>query len=1028
MSTQRQEQQQQEAAAVSIIPDDEGSSGGDDVTVVVSYVPLLSGALDECLAPGDATCIGGIASVAALQRYYHAQQQQQDDGTATSTSSSSTLMLPYIDKTSPFVQIHPLQWALNRLVLGDLLQCQTLLSSPALLTQNSRDYDVSLRDLTGLQSSELPVLLTNVVVPPYLSWYGYTRAVHWDVTTHLAVLAVDQEASATELRIDPVAAVRGVLDWVTRVNRDNGCRTSANVTDDMYTLYAQNLTLMIESDGTTPTTTPPQQQLCWVPIIVFADTFTSFVQFLTEITRHEHPPALIFDVLGTDSTYEVPTLHDSNNVTWVHSSRYGSDTYQQLRLFLSRNNNSINQSMISRIELLQLPFVDMPDEAKDLRYVSDLTYLRTLADQAVQNDPVVGQTLEMPVHRNDDASEYRRCNAGECPLGNLFTDALRWFTGTHVAFVTSGGLRGPGWPAGNVRVSDLWTALPFANTQCTGVMSGVNLFRLFNYSTTIATFEGESTDTGGELLQFSGMRITYNTELPSPPTRLLNMDIWDDAAQQYRPLERLQLYHFATDSFLCDTNDPYPELLVSNLIMEDEEPGVIGSHLVQDIVALYLGQRNTTYDTKLQGKMTNDTSRTDALVDVVQTADGCDDTLGASYWDDRSWTCTPCPVDPKVRFLQLRVELEGVTGSSDAAFGHIELINGELFAVVVRPKSIPSWIELTGTVSMLHFEEQNRSSSGDIAPSWSMEAGEGMTLHFQVFPASLSTGTAVATVLFGVVNDGKHYLGCNSPDVGFDVFLKVTPVEDLNQLGPYAALGLALAALVSMSSIYFMAFAYRKRNETIVKTMQPVFLVAICGGVFVMGLSIVPLSLDDGLVSEQGADRACMSVLWLFSMGFTIAQSALFSKLWRINKLFDVRRMHRMQIFEKDVAWPGLVLFVLNFTLLLIYTLVDPLRYERETVSGEDWNSYGHCTNGTAGRVLFALNLTVNLSALSIACYQAFKARNISDEFSESKSVAFALFSWLELMLVALPAVFLIDDDNPIARYFMYISLVFAGK
>jgi len=351
------------------------------------------------------------------------------------------------------------------------------------------------------------------------------------------------------------------------------------------------------------------------------------------------------------------------------------------------------------------------------------------------------------------------------------------------------------------------------------------------------------------------------------------------------------------------------------------------------------------------------------------------------------------------------------------------MVNSELFQVTVNPKSVPSWVELTG----MSHPRNKTSTLTTIPPTIQLEAGEEITIYFTVTPATLGTGTAVSTVLFGVFN-GPNYRGCSSPDIKFDIYLRVTPTEDLNQLGGYAALGWTLAALVFVTSIFFCGWVYRNRTERIVKTMQPVFLVAICVGVFVMGLSIIPLSLDDGVVSERGADIACMSVLWLFCIGFTIAQSALFSKLWRINQLFSTSNLRRMQIFEKDVAWPGVILFGLNFTLLLIYTLVDPFRYERETVPGEEWKTYGHCTNGKAGNVLFALNLFVNLSALLIACYQAFKARNISDEFSESKSMAFALFSWVELLLVALPAVFLIDSDNPAARYFMFISLIFAGE
>jgi hypothetical protein len=62
---------------------------------------------------------------------------------------------------------------------------------------------------------------------------------------------------------------------------------------------------------------------------------------------------------------------------------------------------------------------------------------------------------------------------------------------------------------------------------------------------------------------------------------------------------------------------------------------------------------------------------------------------------------------------------------------------------------------------------------------------------------------------------------------------------------------------------------------------------------------------------------------------------------------------------------------------------------------------------------------------LFLACYQAYKARNISDEFSESKNVGYAVFSWVQVLLVGLPVLFLIDEDNPTARYFLQVALLF---
>jgi len=119
-----------------------------------------------------------------------------------------------------------------------------------------------------------------------------------------------------------------------------------------------------------------------------------------------------------------------------------------------------------------------------------------------------------------------------------------------VAWGNSGGFRGQGWPPGPIRISNLWDALPFPNNICTGKISGVSLFQLFNYSVSVATFQGADTELGDRLLQVSsGMRLTYNTQLEGG-SRLIDLEIWDGAAKEYLPLERLKLYNFVTDRYV----------------------------------------------------------------------------------------------------------------------------------------------------------------------------------------------------------------------------------------------------------------------------------------------------------------------------------------------------------------------------------------------------------------------------------------------------------------------------------------------
>ena len=99
-------------------------------------------------------------------------------------------------------------------------------------------------------------------------------------------------------------------------------------------------------------------------------------------------------------------------------------------------------------------------------------------------------------------------------------------------------------------------------------MTGISLFKLVDYSMSAATFQSGETQDGGRLLQVSGMKIVYNTQLEGH--RVISIDVWDKQTQSYQPVERLKYYKFATDSYLCGAYDPYPTLLGEGLIIDGE--------------------------------------------------------------------------------------------------------------------------------------------------------------------------------------------------------------------------------------------------------------------------------------------------------------------------------------------------------------------------------------------------------------------------------------------------------------------------
>lgn len=310
-----------------------------------------------------------------------------------------------------------------------------------------------------------------------------------------------------------------------------------------------------------------------------------------------------------------------------------------------------------------------------------------------------------------------------------------------------------------------------------------------------------------------------------------------------------------------------------------------------------------------------------------------------------------------------------------------------------------------------------------------LESGDSLAVEYVVDASDMAQGTAQGTISFAVLDERRTYRGCTGRDASFDVLVRVSPSPEYNHLGWIRAIGVTLMSMVILTAAALATWVLIHRAERIVTTLQPSFLVAVSLGVLIMSTAIVPLSVDDSDFSVRGCNVACMATPWALGMGLTISFSALGSKLWRINKLLGRSGPLRRIRVDQRVFFETLsVMFVLNFSFLLTWTLVDPLRWTRLPVEGDEpWNTYGTCRGtGPVSKAMMSLVVAVNVLALVLACFEAWKARHISDEFSEGRYLGVALYSWLQLTMVGLPIMFLIDDGNPAAKYFLHVVLLFA--
>lgn len=254
--------------------------------------------------------------------------------------------------------------------------------------------------------------------------------------------------------------------------------------------------------------------------------------------------------------------------------------------------------------------------------------------------------------------------------------------------------------------------------------------------------------------------------------------------------------------------------------------------------------------------------------------------------------------------------------------------------------------------------------------------------------------------------------------------------ESLNLIGKDVRIfGWVLASFVILMAIGFGIFTYKYRNKNLVRSSQPIFLGMMCTGCVILASTVIPMSMQEPL-SQDSLDSWCMSIPWLASIGFSTAFSAIFTKTYRIQKLFHQSHgMQRATLRARDVVWISGVFLLVNVLMLSIWTVVGPLEWHRVELENRDQygrsvESYGACRSSNKSTIGFLAVLVIfNFSTVAFATYQVYISRHIPSDYNESYYIALTMASLMELFLIGLPILFLVSD-NPAADFVVKSILV----
>jgi ABC-type glycerol-3-phosphate transport system substrate-binding protein len=110
-------------------------------------------------------------------------------------------------------------------------------------------------------------------------------------------------------------------------------------------------------------------------------------------------------------------------------------------------------------------------------------------------------------------------------------------------------------------------------------------------------------------------------------------------------------------------------------------------------------------------------------------------------------------------------------------------------------------------------------------------------------------------------------------------------LQDLYIGNTFRIIGWAMGGIACLLAVGFAIWVYVHQHERVIRASQPLFLWMVCAGAFIMASSIFPFGIEDDIVTTEGATVACMSSMWLYGVGFVMLVSALYSKIWRINRV-----------------------------------------------------------------------------------------------------------------------------------------------
>jgi hypothetical protein len=263
----------------------------------------------------------------------------------------------------------------------------------------------------------------------------------------------------------------------------------------------------------------------------------------------------------------------------------------------------------------------------------------------------------------------------------------------------------------------------------------------------------------------------------------------------------------------------------------------------------------------------------------------------------------------------------------------------------------------------------------------------------------------------------------------------IAPAEERNLANKTRVTLWAMGTLNEALALAALVWTLAHRNHFIVRASQVPFLACLCLGVMLSSSAIFIVTVDDradgaGLAYRGAyavANVACTAAVFVYSMGFTVTFGALYSRIWRIRRLFDNAGMRAVKVPSLHLVGIVASLLFVDVLLLTIFTATKPLTFVRTMTATDSFlfptESQGRCDLKSQAAFFCTIG-AFHVLVLLGGNYIAWTGRRINSNFSEGRFVAIAMVSYLQVLLIGVP-VLIIVEESAVTEMFVQGSIVF---